>query len=166
MATDRASIHFPPKYPDINRPSVVLFGTIEKDPINNWASSLSTSLSDLEIQILNPRRDDWDHTWKEDISFAPFRENVEWEMAHAEKADVIVLCFRAGSECHITLLELGMHAARYGERIVVCCEEGFHKRGNVEIVCGKFKAACVKTRDELHKVVRQRMVELCTAKCQ
>lgn len=161
MTTERATIHFPPKYPDINRPSLVLFGTIEKDPLNNWASNLSTKLSDLNIQILNPRRDDWDNTWKEDVSFAPFRENVEWEMAHAEKADLVVLCFRAGSECHITLLELGMHAARFGERTVVCCEEGFHKRGNVEIVCGRFGAVCVKTTEELHKIVRQRMKALC-----
>ena len=161
MTTQRATIHFPPTYPTLTLPSLILFGTIEKSSTNNWATHLSTTLLDLPIQILNPRRDDWDSTWVEDPSFAPFRENVEWEMHHPEKASVIVFCFKAGSQCPITLLELGMHAARFGEKCVVCCEEGFWKRGNVEIVCSAFGVPCVKTAEELEKIVRGRMEGLC-----
>lgn len=161
MTTQRATTHFPPEYPTLTKPSLILFGTIEKSPTDNWASNLSATLSDLPIQILNPRRDDWDSTWREEVSFTPFREEVEWEMAHPEKVGLIVMCFKAGSMCPITLLELGMHAARFGERVVVCCEEGFYKRGNVEIVCGKFEVEYVKTLEELEKIVRKRMEKLC-----
>ena len=161
MALMQAIVHFPPVYPELTRPSLVLFGTIEKDPTNNWASNLSTALLDLPIQILNPRRDDWDSTWREEVSFTPFRENVEWEMSHAEKVTLLVFCFKAGSLCPITLLELGMHAARFGDHTVVCCEEGFYKRRNVEIACSRFGVPFMKTTEELQKLVRSRMEALC-----
>ncbi|KAF1977794.1 hypothetical protein BU23DRAFT_550467 [Bimuria novae-zelandiae CBS 107.79] len=161
MTTHRATIHFPPTQPTLTLPSLILFGTIQPSPTHNWATHLSTTLLDLPIQILNPRRDDWDATWREDVSFAPFRENVEWEMAHAEKASLIVICFKAGSLCPISLLELGMHAARFGERVVVCCEDGFYKRGNVEIVCARFGVVCVRTVGELERAVREWMEGLC-----
>lgn len=161
MSSKHATIHFPPGYPELTRPSLVLFGTIETDPTDNWASNLSTTLLDLPIQILNPRRDDWDSTWREEVSFTPFRENVEWEMSHAEKAGLIVFCFKAGSLCPISLLELGMHASRFGQHTIVCCEEGFYKRGNVEIVCAKFGVPFMKTTEELENLVRSRMKTLC-----
>lgn len=116
---------------------------------------------DLPIQILNPRRDDWDASWIESPSFAPFREEVEWELHHPAHVGLIVICFKAGSLSPVSLLELGMYASLYGAKTVVCCEEGFWKRGNVEIVCGRFGVQCVGTLGELNGVVRGRMEGLC-----
>lgn len=82
-------------------------------------------------------------------------------MSHPEKASLIAICFKAGSACPITLLELGMYAALYGGKTVVCCEEGFYKRGNVELVCRKFGVEFVGTVEELGKIVRGKMEGFC-----
>ncbi|KAF2447116.1 hypothetical protein P171DRAFT_430053 [Karstenula rhodostoma CBS 690.94] len=156
----RATIHFPPTYPTLTNPSLILFGTIESSSTENWATHLSTSLLDLPIQILSPRRDDWDASWVESPAFAPFHEEVEWEMFHPAHVGLIVICFKAGSLCPVSLLELGMYAALHAGKTVVCCEEGFWKRGNVEMVCAQFGVVCVGTVGELEVVVRGRMEAL------
>ncbi|KAK7183820.1 hypothetical protein PSPO01_10156 [Paraphaeosphaeria sporulosa] len=157
----RATIHFPPAYPTLTKPSLILFGTIEASPTSNWATDLADHVSDLPIQILNPRRDDWDSSWVELPSCAPWKEQVDWEMHHPAKVSLIVVCFKAGSLCPISLMELGMYAALYGEKMVVCCEEGFWKRGNVELVCKKFGVEVVRTVGHLEGVVEGRMEALC-----
>lgn len=160
MATSQPSrsvIYFPPQRPQLDRPSVVLYGAIEKEPDDNWASRLSDHLDSLPVAILNPRCKAWNSDWKEDISFAPFREQVAWEMDQAEIADILVFYFMPGTLTPIALLELGMHAARYGEKCVVCCPEGFYKRGNVQIVCKKFNAEFVEDLDTLAAVVKGRL---------
>jgi hypothetical protein len=37
------------------------------------------------------------------------------------------------SKSPITLLELGLHAN--SSRLMVCCPDGFYRKGNVEVVC-------------------------------
>ncbi|KAJ8105223.1 hypothetical protein ONZ43_g7512 [Nemania bipapillata] len=74
----------------------------------------------------------WDSTWREDISFTPYREQVEWELDMQESADIVVVYFHPATKAPISLLELGL-CARTGKAIVVC-PEGFWKRGNVQIV--------------------------------
>jgi hypothetical protein len=111
--TQKCTVHFPPKKPQISQPSIILYGTIEPSP-SNWATSLATTLSDLPIDILNPRRDDWDSTWREDIHFAPFKEQTDWEMDHAALADIIVFYFKPGTLTPVTLLELGLFAVLRG----------------------------------------------------
>ena len=56
-----------------------------------------------------------------------------------------------------------MYAALFAGKTVVCCEEGFWKRGNVEMVCEKFGVRCVRTTGELEGVVRERMEGLVAA---
>jgi hypothetical protein len=106
--SSQAVVHKPPIRPEVKRTSVILYGGIQPEPA--WQTSLATSLSDLPIDILDPRRDDWDNTWVEDISFPKFKEQVEWEIEHAEVADVIVFYFPPGpkSLTPVTLLELGL----------------------------------------------------------
>ncbi|KAF2257173.1 hypothetical protein BU26DRAFT_513871 [Trematosphaeria pertusa] len=166
MASEHPSkpiIYKPPIRSKVDRPSVVLYGTIEPDCTTDWTSSLVASLSDLPIAILNPRRDDWDSSWKEDISFAPFKEQVEWEMDHASIADVIVFYFKPGTLTPVTLLELGMYAGLHTKKCVVCCPEGFYKRGNVQIVCRRFSIELVESVEELGEVVKGRLVKMLDA---
>lgn len=88
-----------------------------------------------------------------------FVAQVEWEMDHGKLADVIVIYFVPGTQAPISLLELGTYAALYGgEKVVVCCPEGFWKRGNVRIVCGRFGVQCVDGVDELEGIVREKLV--------
>ena len=118
---------------------------------HGWRASLTNSLQHLPITILNPHRLDWDSSWKEDISNDRFREQVEWELDYQEKADVIASYFDPATKAPITLLEFGLFA-RDG-RNVVCCPEGFWKRGNVQVVCKRHGIPCLETIDELKTVI-------------
>ena len=152
----KATIHKPPIRPQITTPSVILYGAIQSDPTKDWQTSLSASLSDLPIAILNPRRDDWDSSWVEDISFPKFKEQVEWEMDYAQVADVIVFYFAPEALTPVTLLELGMYAGT--GKAVVCCPEGFYKRGNVQIICQRYGIELLGSVEELAKSVSARLI--------
>lgn len=99
-----------------------------------WQEMITRELADLDIDIFNPRRDDWDSSWEQDASFAPFREQVEWELDHLEKADVAVFWFDPAGKAPITLMELGLVATEQ-KGIVVWCPKDYWRSGNVEIVC-------------------------------
>lgn len=149
----KAVLHKPPTRPTIQRPSVILYGAIQPEPA--WQTSLAMSLSDLPIDILDPRRDDWDSSWKEDISFPKFKEQVEWEMNCAKLADVIVFYFPPGALTPVALLELGMYAGT--GHAIVCCPEGFYKRGNVQMVCLRYGIDLLDNLEDLKEQVRTRL---------
>ncbi|PSN69011.1 hypothetical protein BS50DRAFT_549539 [Corynespora cassiicola Philippines] len=155
--TLKSIIYKPPFRPEVDRPSVILYGSIEKDATTDWQTSLASSLSDLPVAILNPRRDDWDSTWVEDISFPKFKEQVEWEMDYAKVADVIVFHFAPGTLTPVTLLELGMYAGT--GKAVVCCPQGFYKKGNVQMVCLRYNIPLLDSVDKLEEEVRRRLME-------
>lgn len=79
-------------------------------------------------------------------------------MDHAELADLIVFYFAPGTMAPISLLELGMYAG--SGKCIVCCPEGFGKRGNVQIVCRKYGIELVGGLEELGSMVRTRLVGL------
>lgn len=99
----------------------------------DWREDLIKKLADLPITIFNPLRPDWDSTWREELSFAPWREQVEWELTKQEKATVIALYFSAGTDAPISLLELGLCAKE--NKAIVYVEDGYRKKGNVLMVC-------------------------------
>jgi hypothetical protein len=153
--TLKATVHKPPFRPIITRPSIIFYGAIQREPA--WQTHLAASLSDLPIDILDPRRDDWDSTWVEDISFPKFKEQVEWEMDYAQVADVVVFYFAPEALTPIALLELGMYAGT--DKAVVCCPQGFYKRGNVQIVCERYGIDMVEDLERLGEMVRAKLVE-------
>jgi hypothetical protein len=157
MSSSTALVYKPPHRAEVTRPSIILYGAIQSDPTKDWQTHLTASLSDLPIAILNPRRDDWDSSWVEDISFPKFKEQVEWEMDYAQIADVIVFYFAPEALTPVTLLELGMYAGT--GKAVVCCPEGFYKRGNVQMVCRRYGIDLVATLDELNEAVRARLMQ-------
>ncbi|UPX15941.1 uncharacterized protein EKO05_0006371 [Ascochyta rabiei] len=153
----KALVYKPPARPTLNRPSVILYGSIEPDPANDWQTSLARSLVDLPVTVINPRCDAWDSTWVEDASDLRFKEQVEWEMDYAKLADVIAFYFKPGTLTPITLLELGMYAGT--GKAVVCCPKGFYKRGNVQIVCARYGIELLETLEELESAIRKRMTD-------
>jgi hypothetical protein len=153
----KAIIHKPSARSPITRPSIILYGSLEPNPATDWQTSLAASLCDLPVDIINPRCDAWDSTWKEDVSDSRFREQVEWEMDHGKVADVIAFYFKPGTLTPISLLELGMYAG--SGKAVVCCPEGFYKRGNVQIVCQRYNIELLEDLDELKQAVRLKLVD-------
>jgi hypothetical protein len=159
-ADAKAQVCIPPQWANIQGPSVFLAGSIEMGKAIDWQSSLAIALADMPITVLNPRRDDWDSSWKQDINNKQFKEQVDWEMDNLNKADVIALYFQPDTMSPISLLELGMHANDHGiagKKLVVCCPEGFWRRGNVQIVCHRYGIDLVGTREELIEKVKAKL---------
>ncbi|KAF2194707.1 hypothetical protein K469DRAFT_734458 [Zopfia rhizophila CBS 207.26] len=147
----------PPKRLESIGTSVFLAGSIEMGTATDWQRDITSALSDLPVTIFNPRRDNWDKSWKQDISNPQFKEQVVWEMDHLDEVDVIILNFEPGTKSPISLLELGIYAN--SGRLVVCCPEGFWKRGNVQVVCDRYGIPLVETMEELTEQVRKRLEE-------
>lgn len=133
--------------------SLFLAGSIEMDAAPRWQDQLIAALADTDLVILNPRRDAWDGSWEQRARCEPFREQVEWELEGIERADRVCFYFAPGTQSPISLLELGL-VARSG-RAVVCCPEGFWRRGNVEIVCGRYGVELVEGLEALAEHLRQ-----------
>lgn len=125
--------------------AVFLAGSIEMGRAENWQQKLEHGLKN--ITIFNPRRDDWDSSWVQSITNKKFREQVEWELEAMEKADIIAIYFDKSTKSPITLLELGLFA--HTDKLIVCCPEGFWRKGNVDIVCNKYHIKQTNTLEEL-----------------
>ena len=87
-------------------PTVFLAGSIEMGQAEDWQSQVGQALSDLDIIVLNPRRDEWDATWMQSFSNPQFRQQVEWELTGLEHASIIAMYFARSTKAPITLLEL------------------------------------------------------------
>jgi hypothetical protein len=140
---------------DGRTPSVFLAGSIEMGAAEDWQAEVTRALADLEVVILNPRRDEWDASWVQSITNPQFREQVEWELTGLESASVVAMYFAPATRAPVTLLELGLSAR--GGRLVVCCPEGYWRRGNVEVVCARYGVPLVATLPELAAEVRKRV---------
>jgi hypothetical protein len=119
--------------------SVFLAGSIEMGTAEEWQTRVINSFDDVkyDITFLNPRRTDWDSSWEQTIKNDQFREQVEWELEALEKADYVFLYLSPGTKSPISLLELGLFGK--DKKITVCCPEGFWRKGNVDIVCKRYK---------------------------
>ena len=132
--------------------SVFLAGTTSIVDNRDWRDLLSTALSDVPVTIYNPYRADWDNSWREDINFAPYREQVEWELEKQDKADIIVIYFHPATQTPVSLIEFGL-CARVPGKAIVFCPEGYWKRGNVQIVCKKYGVKMVENDDGLRDAI-------------
>ncbi len=144
------------------RPWIFLAGSIEMGTAEDWQSALVRSLDGNSGTILNPRRDDWDSTWVQSIDNSQFRQQVEWELEAQELADFIAFYFSPGTKSPITLLELGLfaHKAEEVSDIVVCCPEGFWRKGNVDIVCKRYGILQAKGLGELKSAILNSITEV------
>ncbi len=136
-------------------PEVFLAGSIEMGAAEQWQAHFANALSDLDVLILNPRRDEWDSHWEQSITNRLFREQVEWELAGLERAGLVAMYFAPATKAPVTLLELGL-CARDG-RLLVCCPAGFWRRGNVEVACQRYRVPLLDTLADLVAEVRRRL---------
>lgn len=134
--------------------SIFLAGSIEMGVAVDWQGQIVSALAGEDILILNPRRDAWDSSWEQSIDNPKFREQVEWELDALDAADLIVMYFDPQTKSPITLLELGIHAAKNPEKLRVCCPQGYWRKGNVDITCARYGVSQVQTIDELLNTIR------------
>lgn len=135
--------------------SVFLAGSIEMGTAGRWQDVVADALADLPVAVLNPRRDEWDASWEQSITNPQFRGQVEWELDALDVATVIAMYFDPATKAPITLLELGLFA-RSG-KLVVCCPDGYWRRGNVEVVCARYAVPLVADLPALIAAARGRL---------
>jgi len=112
-------------------------------------------LSDIDgLLLLNPRRDDWDSSWEQSINNPKFREQVEWELEALDYADLIIIYFCPNTKSPVSMLELGLYAKNNPEKLLICCPEGFWRKGNIDIVCNKYGVKQVDNIEDLALEVR------------
>jgi hypothetical protein len=133
--------------------SIFLAGTIEMGAGEDWQPKAIKALSGKVGALYNPRRKDWDSTWEQTIAEPKFAEQVNWELDHIARADMVYFYFDPKSKSPITLLELGL-VSGVGEKAegaapaVVCCPRGFWRRGNIEIICARYNIPLYDDFDE------------------
>lgn len=132
--------------------NIFLAGSIEMGVAELWQDRVVSALADEEVNIFNPRRDDWDSSWEQKIENAQFNEQVNWELAALELANTILLYFDPTTKAPISLLEFGLHTR--SEKLIVFCPEGFYRKGNVDIVCEKYGVKQVNSFDDMITAVR------------
>lgn len=116
---------------------IFLAGTIEMGNSEDWQQKVIDDFhsfyNEKEIVVLNPRRTNWDSSWIQSIENKQFSDQVNWELDALEKSDFIIMFFDKNSKSPISMLELGLFAD--SKKMLVCCEEGFWRKGNIDIVC-------------------------------
>jgi hypothetical protein len=129
--------------------TIFLAGSIEMGVAEQWQERVVKMLKDSHWTLLNPRRDDWDNSWEQKMSDERFTEQVQWELQGLESCEKVIMYFDPTTKAPITLLELGLIVSLAPEKLMVVCPDGFYRKGNVQVVCDRYR---VKMYDTLEKV--------------
>lgn len=131
---------YAPNKINFNREKIYIFlgGSIDMGSAEDWQEKVINRFNTPEysdVVFLNPRRKDWNSSWKQHPSNPQFKEQVIWELDCQYLANINLYYFADNSKSPITLMELG----KYGEGFstVVYCSEKFYRYGNVAIFCQK-----------------------------
>lgn len=119
-------------------PSIFLAGSIEMGAAENWQDKVIRILEENEftVTIFNPRRDSWDSSVEQRESNPEFNHQVNWEQNRLEESKIIFMYFDPNTKSPISLLELGQFAS--SGKMIVCCPDGFWRKGNVEVICSRY----------------------------
>lgn len=136
--------------------TIFLAGSIEMGKAENWQKRTERELRNYDVLILNPRRDDWDSSWVQNKDNPHFREQVEWELMAQEFATWIVFYFDPDTKSPITLLELGLAIQKTGGNgeLLVCCPDGYWRKGNVDMVCERYRVNQVDTFESMIRKIK------------
>lgn len=123
-----------------NKITIFLGGSIELGKVRDWQSDLIQWLKSHELAeyltVLNPRRMAWNSSWPiDDPNHAELRQQIEWELKAQDRVHLPVYLFAANTLSPITLLELGLYAAK---NPVLCVEDGYLRAANVIVTAEHF----------------------------
>lgn len=117
---------------------IFLAGSIEMGVAEHWQERLTSEFENYNVEVFNPRRDDWDSSWVQDPTRGTqFHEQVTWELDHIEDADLVVFFFDKETKSPITLMELGLSIG-LAKEIMVYCPQEFFRYGNVVVMMNQF----------------------------
>ncbi len=138
--------------------SVFLAGSVQNtEGTEKWRDFVSTKLSKEQVTLIDPvwsckgTKLDYNDTKDADR----ITTQVSWELEALEQVDMIVMYLDAASKSPISLLELGLYAQ--SGKLVVCCSDGFWRKGNVDVVCKRYGVPQVNNLEELVNKVKERV---------
>ena len=138
---------------------VFLAGSIEMGAAEDWQVTVPKMFegSNLNVTFYNPRRDDWDSSWTQEQSSLQFNYQVNWEMNKLDNSEIIFMYFSPGTQSPISLLELGAYGGK--SDMIVCCPDGFWRKGNVEIFCTRHNIPMFNTMEQAVGALRTKIFE-------
>jgi hypothetical protein len=144
---------------DINEQVINIFlgGSIEMGVAENWQEKIVSYFNDYEnVRFLNPRRDNWDSSWKQTpIKGTQFYEQVKWELDAQCESDIIIYNFCSNTISPITLLELGGYGRVNNKKVFVCCPPDYFRYGNVVMFCKYFGIYITEDFQELIDTIKK-----------
>lgn len=147
-----------PWFSKLREKVVFMAGSIEMGKAEPWQDRLIEELKQEEnLVLLNPRRACWDESWEQTTQNEEFVEQVDWELRGIERATHVIFYFDPKTYSPITLMELGYIIGinmNYDRKIIVCCPEGFYRKGNVDILCQRNAIKVVETLNEVVDFIR------------
>jgi len=129
--------------------TIFLAGSIEMGVAEQWQERVVKMLKDSHWTLLNPRRDDWDNSWEQKMSDERFTEQVQWELQGLESCEKVIMYFDPTTKAPITLLELGLIVSLAPEKLMVVCPDGFYRKGNVQVVCDRYRVKMYETLEQV-----------------
>lgn len=147
------AVAYPKKYK-----SMFLAGSIEMDKAKKWQDEVTKKIHALNknIIVINPRREDWNSSWRQSLDDKNFYEQIDWEHTNITACDFVFIYFQKDTKSPISLLELGL-VAGLDKDVVVFCEEGFWRKGNVDYICEQYDILQVNSFDELIEMIEKRI---------
>lgn len=134
----------------VGKTTIFLAGSIEMGKAAFWQNQMCEELVKIPDRIIfNPRRPDWDSSWKQSVDEPKFVEQVEWELDYLTNAHIVLFYFDPNTIAPISLLELGLVRGRFKNEIIVCCPDGYFRKGNVDIFCKQFFTPMVNSLEEM-----------------
>lgn len=147
-----SNVVFPPlirfKGPRATRATVFLAGTIDMGESEDWQTLVSERIASKTEFIYNPRRPEWDATWKQTIDSLEFNNQASWELLMIERADFVLINLLPGSKSPVTMAEFGLCCALKPSATIVCCPDGFWRKGNIDIMGERYGVPVYETLDE------------------
>jgi hypothetical protein len=116
--------------------NIFLAGTIDNGDSTDWQKELINSINNIDlvqpVNIYNPRREEWPSS----DNHREIERQIDWELNHLEKADLIVMNILADSKSPISLMEIGLFAKE--KKLMVFCPKTFYRYDNVMMVCKRY----------------------------
>ena len=112
--------------------TIFLAGTIDMGNSENWQAALVETFSSNEGRYIlyNPRRDTFTNTPDE------MEYQVNWELDHLEKSQIIIMNILGSSKSPVTLLEMGLFMK--SGKLLVACEPDYYRHANVRLTCARY----------------------------
>lgn len=148
---------------------IFLAGSIELGKAENWQNELYQKFYDSEfydkqnifydVTLINPRRNSWSAEFGYTSECEEFAKQVNWELEAMENSDLIIMYLQPESMSPVSLMEFGLYCGSLESKMIVCCPDGFWRKGNIEIMCKRYSIPLYNSKEDLINAVKEILKE-------